>query len=335
MNKKNNAKKFLNHIKNYDNILIIHHTDLDGIASGILLYDYCKKKTNSVSELAYDHGDKFNFKKNKYFDKVIFVDLADNSVIHIIKYFLKQNKEILFIDHHPKNLELPKETIIYYNKNKKYYPCSRMVQEITNDKLWLGVAGTLSDYGNKYKENNRYINDFLKSEKIELDWFLKNVVFTLSNSISYFNKKYKKIFNLIKNVNDFRDLKKFNTYSIKIEKEINKIYKKYPKEKENIGIFKYFFIKTKYPIKGIVISKLSSEFPSEIFIFLGPNFRDKNKLFVSSRTQNDNINLSKILQKCINDFEDSSYGGHKRASGGYFPKKYLSEFKNRLKRIKI
>jgi nanoRNase/pAp phosphatase (c-di-AMP/oligoRNAs hydrolase) len=40
--------------------------------------------------------------------------------------------------------------------------------------------------------------------------------------------------------------------------------------------------------------------------------------------------LGEVLKKCIEGFEDSTAGGHDRAAGGDFPKKYLEEFKSRL-----
>lgn len=329
------VKKFLENINSHDSVLIIHHNDLDGIASGVLLYDSCIKKTKKISHVSFNHGEKFKFNKYRDFDKIIFVDLADNVVIDIIQFYLKQKKEILFIDHHQKNITLPKEVLVYYNKKEKYIPCSRMVQEIVKDKLWLGVVGTVSDYGFKYKENDSYINSFLKKEKIEFDFFFKTIVFTLSNSIVYFNKNINKIFEIIQKLNNYQDTDKLQSYSEKVEIEFKKLSNTYLKKQKKLGEINYFFVKSKYPLRGTLISKLSLENPREVLIFAGKKSFFSNLIYLSSRTGRDDINLRDILKEGVKGFKNSSCGGHKKASGADFHKKYLNEFKKRLYKIKI
>lgn len=329
------VKQFLGNINLNDSILIIHHNDLDGIASSVLLYNFCITKTKKIKHLSFNHGDKFNFNKYKKFDKIIFVDLADSSIIDIIKFYLKQKKEILFIDHHQKNINLPKEVFVYYNKKNKYTPCSRMIQEIFKENYWLGVAGTISDYGFKYNENNSYINSFLNKERIEFNFFFEKIVFTLSNSIIYFNKNINKIFKIIQGLDNYSQIKNLEKYSQKIEDELKKLYGFYMNKKEKLGNITYFFIKSKYPLKGTLISKLSLEYPDNILIFAEKKYFFSNLIKISSRTEKEDINLSDILKECIRGFENSSCGGHKKASGAHFPRKYLKEFKKRLSEVKI
>jgi len=329
------VKQFLENINLNDSVLIIHHNDLDGIASGVLLYNFCIKKTKKIKHLSFNHGDKFNFNKYKEFDKIIFVDLADSSIIDIIKFYLKQKKEILFIDHHQKNINLPKEVFVYYNKKNKYIPCSRMLQEIFKENYWLGVAGTVSDYGFKYKENNSYINSFLNKERIEFNFFFKKIVFTLSNSIIYFNKDINKIFKIILRLKNYTEIDKLQNYSNKVENELQKLYESYNKNQEELGNITYFFVKSKYPLKGVLISKLSLEYPKKTIILAEKKSFFSNIIKISSRTGKENINLPDILRECIQGFENSSFGGHKKASGAHFPRKYLKEFKKRLSEVKV
>ena len=47
------AKEFLDNITDRDNIAIIHHDDGDGFCSGILFYDWCKKKGAKVENFVF------------------------------------------------------------------------------------------------------------------------------------------------------------------------------------------------------------------------------------------------------------------------------------------
>lgn len=329
------AKKYLDNISQLDKVLVIHHTDLDGIASGILLFDYVRKMTNKVSQIAVDYKQKFNYKKYAKFNKIIFCDLSFDGVHSLVSLLNKKDKDILFIDHHPKGKNIPENIITYYNDKNKYTPCSQMIQKLTDGKYWLGVAGTLSDYGHKYKENIPYINYFLKKEKIELNWFLENIVFVLSNSITYFNKNLSKIFFLIKRMNNYNDINRIKMHSDKVSKDIENIYNKYFDNHEILGKINFYFMKSKYPLKSTIVTKISSEYPYKIFVIAEQDMSNKNIINISGRCQKGNVDIPKMFKESMKGFKNSNSGGHKAAAGGSFPKAYLSTFKNRLEKCNV
>ena len=163
------AKEFLDNITSEDKVAIIHHDDLDGFASGILMYDFCKSKNIEPKSFAATlKGNIFEeiLEELKTFNTIIITDIAP--------VFLPENleelkdKKILYIDHHQKNTEIPEFILELRTPSDKYIPASRTCQELTEEKRWLGVAGTVADVGYKYPENDKYINSFLKIQSFQL-----------------------------------------------------------------------------------------------------------------------------------------------------------------------
>jgi hypothetical protein len=118
-----------------------------------------------------------------------------------------------------------------------------MVQEITKEKVWLGVAGTIADYGYGYKDNIKYIDNFLKKYELNLDDYQKEVVFPLSDVITYFSKNLNKAFFKIQNIKSVLGIKKFKKYYKKIENEIDRQLLMFENNKEKIeSLFFIYFI---------------------------------------------------------------------------------------------
>ena len=323
------AKEFLNSINNQDKIAIIHHDDLDGFASGILLYDFCEKKqANQIKNFVFSFG---GWNKNitlNEFDKILIADIAPFGIKEIN---LPLNKKIFYTDHHPEKEEIPKEILELRTPDQEYIPSSRTVQELTNSKLWLGLAGTISDAGDLHKENNQYIESGLKNLKTTSKEFQKNIVHTLSNTIVYFDKNPEKAFEKIKNIQTIQDIKDLEKYSQDIETEIQEKTKSYEKYLEKINNINIVYLELKYPVRAIISTKVSMGDPEKIFIFLSKDQSNPEILGISSRHQADNADLPKLLNSAMKNLENAFAGGHKRAAGGQIQAKDLEKFKQNLK----
>ena len=69
----NQAKEFLNNITSEDKVAVVHHDDGDGFCSGILLYDWCKKKEAEVKTFTFSIG---KSKAKEYDLTTRFIELA-------------------------------------------------------------------------------------------------------------------------------------------------------------------------------------------------------------------------------------------------------------------
>jgi len=159
------VENFIKDIKPEDKINLIFHNDLDGFASGILFYDYLKDKgckDIGIYPFVIINGNLKDIKENlRDRDKLIILDLAKNTIHPKITELL-QGEEVLYIDHHKTDSPLENKNILEYRITERYTPCSRIVYELIDGKEWLSVAGTISDYGDRYPENKEFIEGFLK-----------------------------------------------------------------------------------------------------------------------------------------------------------------------------
>jgi len=325
------AKEFLDNINENDKVAIIHHDDLDGFASGILFYDFCKNKNvKEIKTLVFSYNtlDKNYFKEElKNCNKVLIGDIAPSG-INKIKEAIK-NKEIFYTDHHPKDTEVPKE-ILELRFENKYIPSSRTTQELTNLKKWLGVAGTIADAGERYEENQEYINNFLEDNNFELENFKNEIVFPISNLLIYFENNLKKAFEILIKIKNPKDLENIKKYSNEISKEINYFYEKFEKEKEVIGKMNLFYCEPTFKTRSAIISKISYKYPEKIFILATP---DKNKkINLSARNQSRDFDVAEISRNAIKNFPESFAGGHKAAAGGNIRQEDFQKFKENLKK---
>lgn len=325
------AKSFLENIGNKDNILIIHHNDLDGFSSGILFYDFCLNKNCNVQTIAFNYGDSFNLKLLENFDKVIICDIGVNGLNDIFNELIKLEKIVFYTDHHINEVSFEEKNILEFVTTKQgYIPSSRTAYELVGGRNWLSLAGVLADKGDLYKENDLFIEGVLNELGYKKEEFFKEVVILLSNVLVYFEKDYDKAFFSLEKINDFKNIVNLRKYSEGVEEEFQRNYNLFLKQKEVLGKINFFYFNPKYSIKGPLISKISTEFEG-LFVFVTPLKNKKGFLGISARQNNQEINLVSFLKKCLEDFNESSCGGHKNACGGYFRKEDLEKFKENLR----
>lgn len=319
------AKDFLNNISEKDNVAIIHHDDGDGLASGIMLYDWCKQKKAKAKTFT------FSFKKwNKktdltLFDKILIADIGPDGIEEI---HLPQKKQIFYTDHHKENQDIPEEILELRTTKEGYIPSSRTVGELTNLKPWLALAGTISDAGDLYPENDDYINNGLEKCHQTLEDFKENVVYIITNSIIYFQEDLDKSFEIFQKINTIEEVKQLKKYSKPIEDETENFVNNFKKEKEFLGKIIYYYFEPKYPVKKAVTGIISRTFPKETLLFAVP--QDKY-VSISARNQSREEDMIKLVKAGVQGLEDTNAGGHKAAAGAMIRKQDLEKFKENIK----
>lgn len=320
------AQKFLDNIKKGDTVAIIHHDDSDGFCSGIIYYGWCKSQKAKVKQFTYKINEtrlkNLNLKK---FNKIIICDLSSAFMGKELK--LIKNKKVFYTDHHPKH-PIPEEIFELQTSYRGYIPSSRTAYELTGLKPWLALIGTISDSGNLYRENTKFINNHLNQLNITLEEFKENATNIITNFLIYFNRDDKKAFRILKKINSFKEICKLKKYSKPVEKEIQKFSEKYKENKEKIGNINFYFLNPHFSIKGDVIRTISHNESKETYILYSP--KDKY-LTLSARTNNRKINTIKILEAGIKNLEFGNIGGHPAASGGMILAKDLEKFKENIR----
>jgi single-stranded DNA-specific DHH superfamily exonuclease len=320
------AREFLDNITSKDKIAIIHHDDGDGFCSGILLYDHAKSKGATIETFPYNLSDSsLENLPLKPFNKIIITDISSKATQEEIKSI--QEKQILYIDHHPK-FPLPDSVLQLITVDEGYFPTSKTIYEILGQKKWLAIIGTISDSAQFYKENDNFINTYLESKNTNLKQFQEEYVFPLTNVIICLKQTPEKIFPVLEKISSLEEIKTLKKYSEEIENELKKYGKKYEEEKEKFGDISLFYYEPKFSINKPLINMISRKYPERVQVFMSPN---KEYINIGTRDQSEKIGVNLLLETATKNLENSKSGGHRRASGGTIMKKDLEKFKQNLK----
>ncbi|MDO8622845.1 MAG: DHHA1 domain-containing protein [archaeon] len=333
MANKSEVIKFIRNIKLEDRVDLIFHNDLDGFASGILFYDMltergCKNIGIFPFEITNNHS-----KETKEIngEKVIILDLALNIISPVISKL--KDKKILYIDHHKTDKPIENPNVLEYrNKEGEYTPCSRMVFELIGGREWLSVAGTVSDIGYNYPENKKFIDDFLKGNNLKFQEFFDNTVNPLSYLLIFLEKNPQMAFEIIKDTTNYKQVENLRKYTRPAEEEVNKFIEDFRKNNERLGKVNFYFFKPKLNIRPYVITSISLANPKEIYVFACP---ENGKVSLSARNNSKEEDVLELLGKATQNLENSSFGGHVAAAGGYIQKQDLEKFKENLRKIKL
>jgi len=331
------AREFLEKINEKDKVMIFTHKDLDGFASGSLLYNFCKKKGAKVEVRIVDYGiSRISDADLTDFNKIVLSDLAPSSVSEDLAKL--ENKEILYTDHHQedKNSPIPEFVLELRTTEFGYIPSSRTCLELTekeNKEIeWIGVLGVLSDMGQLHKINDDFLNKFYKENNAnykELNEFTKK----LNSVIIYFSANIESFYKIAE-LKKIEDISSLENFYLPVENEFERLEQELKRNKEEFNKIVYFHVKSKYSmIKSPFITGVSGKEPNKIFIFTTEKIG--NTIGISGRNQARVYNVSKIMQVCLDGLKDGWAGGHMAAAGGQVDKTELDKFKENLRNINL
>ena len=277
---------------------------------------------------------------NKQFDILFFTDWSVDSYLGVLKQLRKKGK-IFVVDHHPLNDKLEDKS--NFIKTDYAYCSSHCLFDLaksgnyfnTKDLEWLVCASIIMDYTwDKLEENFDLIKKVYPIVKKDTTIWKSEpgkIGNLISGALIYYQPDFRKVYDLVLK-KDLEKLKKANKI---ITEEVSKWIEKSKKEAEYFPEKKLLFeyANPKYNITSTVAGILSDkDFRGDTVIFISDLKDKKGFVKLSARNQVGNVDLGQLLKKCVEGFENSSVGGHKKASAGTFPKKYLNEFKERLLR---
>lgn len=327
---------FINSISKKDKIGIVTHTDLDGIASAIFLQKILESNGLEIDFIEFfNYGiDTLKVILNKEFDILFFTDSFPKDL-----NALRKKSRVFVIDHHPINERLEEKSNIIKTISK--YCSSHCLFDLgkdyfkTKDWEWLVCTAMIADYTwDKSDENFKFIKQVYPTVKKDATiWISKpgKIGSLINKALVYYRPDFRKVYDLVLK----KDIGKLEKANEIITVEIDKLIEKAKKEAEYFPEKKllFFYTSVEYNIASITASILSDRDFRGDTVILAFELKDKKGIIkISARNQTGEVDLGQLLKKCIEGFEDSTAGGHIRASGASFPGKYLSEFKKRLLR---
>jgi len=329
---------FINEIKKEDNIGILTHTDLDGIASAIFLESLLKSKNLKTKLLNFgDYKNDLLIKlepklKKQNISKLFILDMAIDSFAFEDFERLRKEIDIFLIDHHPENPLLKDNTNIIKGETSN---CAAQIINYLGkpfidfrDEEWLLIPTMISEFSFKNPDNLKFMQRTYPDINKNIFQSEPGKVYEIiTNGIVYFNDNIKKVYELVSK-KELSQLEKYHKIiNEEIEKEIENLWKnaEYNPEKK----LYFYFLKTKHRIKAIIATKISLKKPECSFILVTQE-GDKNYLNVSARNQSMNRDMNQLMKQAVQGLENANGGGHVAAAGARFMKKDLQIFKKNL-----
>lgn len=348
---KHQIKEIKEHLNKAQNPIFFFDNDADGLCSFLVLQRYCGKgkgvAIKSFPDLTVDYFKKVHELNADY----IFV--LDKPIVS--KEFFEEaekfNIPFVWIDHHDIDTKIPdfvniKNTqglLSYYNPSlneSKSSPTTYLCYQVSEkkDDLWIAVAGSISDrfmpdfyseFRKKYPDLSIDSKDaFEVRYKSQIGKIIKILSFALKDRTTNVVNMMKFLMNvktpyevLEESKENYTMHKRFNEIDSKYQRLIEKASKN--NDSETLLFFRY---SGNLSISSDLANELTHKFPDKIVVVA---YISGIKANISGRGKN----VRKIILKAIEEFEDSTGGGHEEAVGAKIKVKDLEEFKIRIKKL--
>ena len=323
-------KSYLKWIKNSKKIVLITHTDSDGICSAVLMHKVLKKLNKDYElKLASTNilGMNSFYKKLPKADLYIFTDLAPDQNWETASKYL--NNRIIIFDHHIPKKNLNSEKIIHINtmfKSKKYTPASKIVydkfKEFLKKSKWVSCVGIYGDLGYLHWK------EFFKGQNMSQ---IKKIDRLIGSAMMFAGEKGAKFaFDSLKNSTKKQIIKnrKLNEWHKKIENYLKKVENDFEKKSWEFGDCIIFEFTPKYKISSALATIVSLKRPDKTIILLNKNGND---IKLNFRRQDGKLNVKKLAEESTRGI--GTGGGHSRAAGGMIKREMKHVFIERIKAL--
>ncbi len=327
--------EFIGRLNEKDKIALITHTDLDGLACGIVVNKVID--ADILKFVGYDrlNLDLVNELKEEGATKVIFTDLFIEDV-EMVKE-LEKFAEVMILDHHLVREDVNSDKTVLIKVEPGYsagYLCYELFRKIQNlDKLdWIVACCCISDYCHvktsdwlkevfaKYGDTFEIQGDYVrKSGKI---WDLTH---TISMAMVYFKEDLRKVYDSIGE--EFGDINELSKYAKEVQDELDRLANEFHDKREEFPGGYFYLIDPKFSVTSLLSNSLSLQERDKTYVFVR---KDGTHYNISCRRQDRKISMNDFLKDKLKGIDNSSGGGHVPAAGGSFPKEYLGEFKRNL-----
>lgn len=344
-------RDFIRSISKKDRVAVLHHTDPDGVCSGVIiskLIERVRKKKidlriNQKGNIHHVTEDTLKKLKKRRINKVIVVDL-NIDVYPVSLRKLSHITDVLIIDHHPagntffKNVLVVKSAMVSRHSSK--YCAAKLCYDLGNcvadisDLDWLAAVSSIADIATEpFKPWLRSV--FRKYHlKMNRDLFktsLGEVAILIKSAESFDSRNVKLCFDTVYKAKSYRDVlkSKLRNFRKKIDDELQYYIKNTNRLAEiyqDLDLIIYE-IRPKYNTKSPLSTLLGIKYPHKTIFIVDLR---KTMAAVSARRNDSRISVNILLEKALAGWANCNSGGHPVSSGAGFPKKYYKKFKKRI-----
>lgn len=348
------AIDYLKECEEDDEIKILHHWDMDGVASAAIISKILRKErgreADDVSiplERAYHLSDQE--KENlRDFDKLIVLDFnlkADE--LEELNEFI----DVLVVDHHDFD-RVPEISFVNPREFNAdiYVPCSKICLDIASefgyedDLRWIAGMGVIQDFGVDScpelfealeEDYEKYLPEELTQEELAKNCEYGRYASVLNIKPYRDSRHFSDLaYRALMKSDDLMELEALEEYRqvyevyLEMQDEFTKMVENYEEEREidrdNMVIF--FEIDSDFNITSSISTNMSTKTPEWIHLVV----QKDDEINISARCQSGRVNLGEIMEKSLPEEaieEGAEAGGHRKAAGASMDKKYYEEFK--------
>lgn len=336
-----------------DQVALIHHTDPDGVSSGVILWKLIEKLRGRPPDLRANQEsgevalipETIQKCREKGITHIVSTDLVldeNTATIHAAANFAK----LCIIDHHKLYSDVNSERIVMIKPQMVYEGvdpsqvcaaifCYHIAKELVDvqDLDWIAAIGIIGDMGTPtWKE---FLQKTAERHSIPLQGDIFKTPFglaaaSISSAEAQDIANVEKCFNILKNAKGVQDVLDSEIAELReaVEEEISYWVDNAEGKAEFFGPQRliWYEVAPKYNIKSQIGSFLSLKYPDRAIVSV--HIRD-DKAYVSARCR-DGRAMNDLLEKATQDIDGASGGGHVPAAGATVPAGKLEEFKKKV-----
>ncbi len=351
---KQKFREFIEGLSKDDIVAVVHHTDPDGVCSGVIMAKLVEKARGKQIDLRLNQASSDipitdetveklrQANANKVITADLCVDQAPKNIREIEKF-----AEILVIDHHKVYEDIGSERTVFIkphfitDKNPAAYPASKLCFDLASEVAdmksldWVAAIGLIGDCAfNSWKD---FLDEVFSKYNVEkkqdiFETELGKAASLVSDAECYDNSKVEESFDVVYGASSPSDVlnSSLQKYRESVENEIeywiNHI-NEFAEFFDDISLI-FYMIKAKYKIKAPTNTRLSLKHPDKTIILLQES---KNGMIsISGRRRDEKVAVNDLLEKSVKGLEGASAGGHVPAAGAKIKKEDLQKFKENL-----
>lgn len=348
------AVDFIENCDEDDRVKILHHWDMDGVASAAIISKILRsergKEADDVSiplERAYHLSEEETEKLHEY-DKLIVLDFnlkADE--LEKLNQFI----DVLVVDHHDFDR---RPDISFVNPREfdadVYVPCSKICLDIAeefgleDEVRWIAGMGVIQDFGvdscpELFEALNEDYEKYLPEELTQRE-LAKNCEYgryaSVLNIKPYRDSRHFSdlAYRALMKSDDLMELEALEEYRqvyevyLEMQDEFTEMVENYEEEREidREKMVIFFEIDSEFNITSSISTNMSTKTPEWIHLVI----QKDDEVNISARCQSGRVNLGELMEaslpaKAVE--EGAEAGGHRKAAGASMPVEYYQEFK--------
>ncbi|MCJ7478766.1 MAG: DHHA1 domain-containing protein [Candidatus Nanohaloarchaeota archaeon QJJ-7] len=352
------AISYLESVGKDEDVLIVHHWDMDGSASAAIISEVLEETRGRPADtIVVPKGRKHNVGKraenvveNKEVERLIVLDM--NVPSDRVEELAGLGSEILIIDHH--NFDEVPEDAVFVNPRREdeeaYVPAAKLCNDIASrfdlELDWIAGLGVIQDFA---VEGHEELFEQLKEdypryfpENITQEEMAKNCRYGEYSSIMNI-KPYNQTDRCARLAHDallksdgLKELEmqdeygKLEEYYRQMQTEVERATERFNEEKQVFEEEKLVFFEfdSDFHINSSIATSISLDDHDWIYLVANTHGGEAN---VSARCQSGRVDLGSLLQEALPEDTKGEAGGHKRAAGASLPVERLDEFLDNLR----